>query len=75
MSSVISGFLVREVPDGNASGRQSLLPFWEVLTMSVTESKTKTERKSSRKPAKRRKQSCLPAGADGGSERAAGLTD
>lgn len=44
--------------------------------MSVTESKAKTERKSSRKPAKTQETVLsAPAGADGGSERAAGLAD
>ncbi len=43
--------------------------------MSVTESKTKTERKSSRKPAKTQETVLSALLADGGSERVAGLTD
>ncbi len=43
--------------------------------MSVTESKAKRSVNPAVNLQKRRKQSCRPAGADGGSERAAGLAD
>ncbi|NUV25914.1 hypothetical protein MS6204_04875 [Escherichia coli] len=54
MSSGISGFLSKRGA-GRGHVRQDnqlLLPFWEVLLCQLQKSKAKTERKSSRKPAK-----------------------
>ena len=73
MPSGISGFLSKRGA-GRANVRQDISNY-KGMIMPVTKCEPETTRKASRKYAKRRNSPVCPAGADGGSERAAGLTD
>ncbi len=74
MPSVISGFLSKRGA-GRANVRQDISNY-KGMIMPVTKCEPETTRKASRKSAKTQETALsAPAGADGGSERAAGLTD